>query len=143
MCFFKNNNEIKVFDLKKLTSVETYIYSDYVSSDSVSDIYVVQVLENIIGVTMTFWVLNNRGELFTAKLTSQNRVKTWKKNKIFDFKKNVKIEVFSERSIIFVYNKRGSIITLQFEFKLNQENPFKFIELDSYDIFVNKNDELV
>jgi hypothetical protein len=73
---------------------------------------VVQVLENIIGGTMTRWVLNNRGELFTAELTSQNRVKTWKKIKIFDFKKNVKIEVFSERSIIFVSDKRGSIITL-------------------------------
>lgn len=41
MCFFKNNNEIKIFDLKKLTNVETYINSEYVNSDKVSDVYVV------------------------------------------------------------------------------------------------------
>jgi len=41
MCFFRNNNEIKVFDLKKLTNVETYINSEYVGSDKVSDVYVV------------------------------------------------------------------------------------------------------
>ena len=67
MCFFKNNNEIKVFDLKKLTNVETYINSEYINSDKVSDVYVVQVLENIIGGTMTKWILNNKGELFSVE----------------------------------------------------------------------------
>jgi len=40
-CFFKNNNEIKVFDLKKLTSVETYVHNEHWGPDKVSDVYVV------------------------------------------------------------------------------------------------------
>ncbi|KRX04875.1 WD40-repeat-containing domain [Pseudocohnilembus persalinus] len=136
-CFFRNSNEVKILNLLKFTTSETYVESQYADSERSAHVYPIKAFEAILGGKQNKFILYNDGSLHTLEQVIVQKKTVQRQQKILELNDVQDLQYYNEKSAIFVSDKYGKIQTLLVDYNSERKIPYGFNIIDEFDVYDN------
>ncbi len=134
ICFFSNNEQIKIANLKKFTREEIFVHEESVKANYEAEDYPVKAFEAVIAGRRAKWVAFKKGDLYTMSIQSLGKKRSVSLTKLVELKSVEQLHVFEEKSTFFVINEEGMISSLVVDISETELGSYSFMVMDRFHV---------
>lgn len=143
MCFFENNNDVKIINTQKFFQAETFVLDELKQSDKPSADYPIIAFESIMAGRSSKFVISKSGKVFTLEYLLKDRRSLLRFQKIFSVPNVSEFVPYSEKSLFFTSTTKGKVSVYSVDYVTDRPIGYGFTLIDECDYLDNPHGSLI